>query len=151
MVMRTRHRPPEVEVWVLLFRLYNTLFRHIQAYLSRFNLTAPQYAVLRHLGERGNLKASELTVLLEVTAGNLTGILDRMEAMGLLTRQRDLQDRRNWILQLTPAGRELYEQAVPSTRAFIDELLQGLAPEELERANLLLERLLRDLGSKEAA
>lgn len=144
-------RPLEVEVWNTLSRLHNVVSRQLQQHLERFNLTSSQYHVLRHLGEQGVLKSGNLATLLDVTPGNLTGILDRLEAAGLIQRERDPQDRRGWQLSLTPEGQKLYRKAVPSTRTQVQEMFAGLAPQEIATLHDLASRLLSSLRELEVS
>ncbi|AVO36971.1 MarR family transcriptional regulator [Pukyongiella litopenaei] len=69
----------------------------------------------------------------------VTATADALEAKGLLTRERDLEDRRAWRLRLTDAGdrarRDLMERA---RRVFRD--ITGLAPDEVDRLAALLDR-----------
>ncbi len=97
------------------------------------------------------LKSGNLATLLDVTPGNLTGILDRLEAAGLIQRERDPQDRRGWQLSLTPEGQKLYRKAVPSTRTQVQEMFAGLAPQEIATLHDLASRLLSSLRELEVS
>lgn len=132
---------PEVNLWLTLDRVYTILARNVHNKMDEFGLTAPQYRVLRRLHPDGSQSAAQLAEGLGVTAGNLTGVLDRLEAAGLLTRERDPEDRRSLRLRLSPAGAALVDRAAPQVRAHIRALFTPLNPAEVEDLTDMLERL----------
>ena len=137
-------RPLEVQLWVTLDRVYTILSRNVTGKVTSLGLTAPQYRVLRQLGQAGTAtppSASELAERLGFTPGNLTGILDRLEQEGLLTRERAEPDRRSLQVRLTPSGAALMEQAVPELHAHLRDVFTPFDPAELAQMLGLLERL----------
>ena len=80
--------------------------------LSRVGgLTPMQLMILQVLADEARMTASALSGRVSLTAATLSGMLDRLEELGLLQRQRDDQDRRRQWLLLSDAGRELMRQA----------------------------------------
>ncbi len=144
-------RPPEVQLWVTLDRVYTILSRNITGKVTALGLTAPQYRVLRQLQQTGGgpLSASELAERLGVTPGNLTGILDRLEQEDLLTRQRGAQDRRSLQVGITPAGEALMQRAVPELHVHLRGLFAPLGLADLSQVQGLLERLESHLLSQQ--
>lgn len=131
---------PEVHLWLTLDRVYATLSRNLHNKLDAFGLTTPQYRVLRRL-HGSPQSAAQLAEGLGVTAGNLTGVLDRLESAGLMTRERDPGDRRSLRLHLSPAGQALVDRAAPQVRAHVRSLFAPLASAEVEDLTDMLERL----------
>src|SRR5260370_35503301 len=82
-----------------------TLWRHSGAKLAELHLTLPQAMLLRQLGDA--LPMNEAAGKLHCDPSNVTGIVDRLEARGLIERQPLTTDRRVKHLALTPAGRRL--------------------------------------------
>jgi MarR family transcriptional regulator, organic hydroperoxide resistance regulator len=72
--------------------------------LGDLNLTAAEINALANLAERGALNIRELTAETGTRATTLTGVLDRLENRGFLTRELDPTDRRSFRLPLTEAG-----------------------------------------------
>ena len=144
-------RPPEVQLWVTLDRVYTILSRNITGKVTALGLTTPQYRVLRQLRQTGGgpLSASELAERLGVTPGNLTGILDRLEQEGLLTRERGVQDRRSLQVGITPAGEALMQVAVPELRTHLRDLFAPLSLSDMAQVQGLLERLESHLLSEQ--
>ena len=106
----------------LCFALYSASLAMTKAYkplLAPMGLTYPQYLVMLVLWETDGLSVSQLGDRLKLDSGTLTPLLKRLEQQGLLQRLRDATDERRVLLQLTPAGRALQDQAlaIPPTIA----------------------------------
>ena len=98
----------------LCFALYSASRAMTAAYrpiLSELNLTYPQYLVLLVLWEQDGLSVSELGSRLFLDSGTLTPLLKRMQAAGLVTRQRAVEDERRVHIALTESSRQLKTQA----------------------------------------
>jgi DNA-binding MarR family transcriptional regulator len=85
--------------------------------LEPMGLTHPQYLVMLALWAEEPLSVTELSRKLELDAGTLSRLLRRLEAAGLVTRDRNPADERTLAVALTEKGRELRTQAldVPAT------------------------------------
>ena len=97
--------------------------------LEPLGLTHPQYLVMLALWQHGSLSVKDLSGLLQLDPGTLSPLLKRLEAAGLLRRERDAKDQRNLALALTDEGRAL-RAAAESVPAGIVERL-GMPIEEL--------------------
>lgn len=107
------------------------------------NLTLPQFEVLAELARAGSRGRTfvELSRLLLVTSGNLTGIVDRLEVLGLARRRRDRTDRRVIWVALTARGRHLMRRLLPRHAVELSSALAGLPRGHLKRLNTLLHEL----------
>ena len=106
-------------------------------------LTAALATVDRH----GPLTPSELAARERVRRPTATRLVARLEALGVLQRAVDPQDRRSSLLSVTPEGRALLEELRQRKTAYLAHRLEALDPEEratLDRAAGILERLLED-------
>ena len=72
--------------------------------LADLNLSAAEINALANLADRGALNVRELSAETGTRATTLTGVLDRLENRGYLTRELDPTDRRSFRLPLTEAG-----------------------------------------------
>jgi DNA-binding MarR family transcriptional regulator len=108
--------------------------------LSGLNLTPPQFFILRSILTRGaHPTMSDLALDTLQHCATVTGVVDRLEKMGLVTRQRAAEDRRQVLVELTPAGADLLAQIRASREQRLRETLLRLS--EQEATELL--RLLR--------
>jgi MarR family transcriptional regulator, organic hydroperoxide resistance regulator len=98
----------------LCFALYSTSLAMTKVYkplLDAMGLTYPQYLVMLALWQRDGLAVSELGEQLFLDSGTLTPLLKRLEAAGLVQRQRNAEDERRVQVTLTAAGRKLKTRA----------------------------------------
>lgn len=98
----------------LCFALYSTSLAMTRLYkplLDALGITYPQYLALLVLWERDGLTVSELGDKLFLDSGTLTPLLKRMEAAGLITRRRAVEDERRVHITLTVAGQALQANA----------------------------------------
>jgi MarR family transcriptional regulator, organic hydroperoxide resistance regulator len=97
--------------------------------LEPLGLTHPQYLVMLALWQHDSLAVKDLSRLLQLDPGTLSPLLKRLEAAGLVRRERDLRDQRNLALSLTPAGRRLRAEAERIPAGIVERL--GMPVEEL--------------------
>ncbi|HEU0013140.1 MAG TPA: MarR family transcriptional regulator [Longimicrobium sp.] len=131
----------EAEAFLNLQRTAHALAAGLAALLKAHHLTRPQYNVLRILrgaGEQG-LPAGEVVERMITRDPDVTRLIDRLEARGLVERRRCGEDRRVVWTRITPAGLE----AVGALDAPVDALhrrqLGHLGPERLAELIRLLE------------
>ena len=119
----------------LCFSLYaaaNAIKKAYRPLLEDLGLTYPQYLILIVLWRNDGQKVSDIGHRLNLDSGTLTPVLKRLEASGLVTRTRRLQDERQVEIRLTASGRSLRERAVP-VRC---EIVRQLNMSDLEIAGL---------------
>lgn len=109
--------------------------------MSEYGLTVPQFGILEALHHLGPLSQGELADKLLVTGGNITYVMDRLEAQGLVERHRSDTDRRVVEARLTPEGRARIASVFPGHAAFIREMAAPLSREERKTLRGLLKRL----------
>jgi DNA-binding MarR family transcriptional regulator len=104
----------------ICFRLYTAARLITQAYtplLTALGITYPQYLVLLVLWEKDNQPVNDIAHRLLLETNTVTPLLQRMEKLGIVSRRKGEQDKRQQIVSLTAKGRELEEEAfaqVPS-------------------------------------
>ena len=128
----------------LCFPLYACAREMIKLYtpfLDELDLTYTQYIAMMVLWEKRSVSVKELGEELYLDSGTLTPLLKKMEAKGLLTRRRSLEDERSLIVSLTEKGMALRDRAlnVPGQMA----RCVNLAPEERQELYRLLYKLLK--------
>ena len=91
-------------------RALTNLYRPV---LEELGLTYPQYLVLLVLWERGSVPVGELGTALHLDYGTLTPLLKRLEAHGIVRRERSASDERSVLITLTEPGIALQDRARP--------------------------------------
>ncbi len=124
------------EVWALLRTLFGRHRRRFLIAASELDLHPAQAGALLQMEPGEPRPMHELATLLACDNSNVTGIIDRLEARGLVARQPYEQDRRVKHVVLTSLGEQLRTQLLAEV---------GRAPGELERLSSGEQRRLRDL------
>jgi DNA-binding MarR family transcriptional regulator len=89
-------------------------------------VTLPQLRVLVMVASRGPLNLGAVATGLGVHSSNATRLVERLVVAGLLDRRDDPADRRNLLLELTAAGRELVDNVMDHRRAAIVKILERM-------------------------
>jgi DNA-binding MarR family transcriptional regulator len=110
--------------------------------------TMPRFDLLANLEREDGQTPAALSRRMRVTAGNLTGLVDRAERDGLVERRPDPGDRRLSRVFLTPRGRELVQALIPQHAAHVSELLSLLEAAERRELRRLLGRLRESLVAR---
>ncbi|MEM1024205.1 MAG: MarR family transcriptional regulator [Myxococcota bacterium] len=133
-----------LRLWLRLLRATRAIEVRVRERLRvEHGATLPRFDVLATLAraEEG-LILSELSERLMVSNGNLTGIVDRLEADGLIDRRRRNGDRRTSFVSLSEEGQAVFERMAAEHERWIDELLADVEAEEAERLSTRLDGLL---------
>jgi MarR family 2-MHQ and catechol resistance regulon transcriptional repressor len=130
-----------LRVWIALARCYVTFSRAVACKVAEYDLTAPQFGVLEALYHVGPLSLGELAEKLLVTGGNVTYVMDRLEAQELVVRERSGDDRRVVRAHLTTKGRATIEGVFPGHVEFVRGLVNGIDPKDQDTLRDLLKRL----------
>ncbi len=133
-----------LRVWFRLIRLHTRSRMAVANRLRAFDLSVPQCDVLTTLTEREGVSQQELAQRLYVTKGNISGLVDRLVANGLVERRPLEGDRRSHAIYLTPAGRELARRGIEAQKDFVCRTFGQVTPERLALFDELLVEL-RDL------
>jgi DNA-binding MarR family transcriptional regulator len=118
--------------------------RMLDETLEEHGLTSGEWHALGKLARApdGRRTAGELAAAVELSSAAMTNRLDRLEKEGLVRRVPDERDRRSVQIEVTPAGRELYERTVGSQAAKEAIVAEALSPRQQDELNDLLRRLM---------
>jgi DNA-binding MarR family transcriptional regulator len=137
----------------LMLRVAWVELRRFAQETGTLGITVPQFLVLRSILTR------ERQPTMSALAGDtlqrfatMTGIVGRLEKLGLVSRQRDERDRRRVLVELTAAGRRLLRKVRRSRQERVRETLGHLPAQDGQELLRLLRLYLEafELGSKEA-
>ncbi len=113
--------------------------------LAPYGVTPGQYAVLKCLWDQNGQTATQLASRLSLDGSTMTGILDRMELKGFITKQPDVKDRRALHVLLTEKGRSLEG---PLSEAIMEANKRALVYFDSHQADQL-NRMLREITAHE--
>ncbi len=134
---------PEQEAFLGIGRTWAVLEHAVSEFLKPYGLTPTQYNVLRILrgaGKDGLCRAEVIERML-TKVPDVTRLLDRLEAAGHITRERDGEDRRYVTTRITKAGLKLLAELDDPVREMDRRLLGSLDKAELSRLTDLLGRI----------
>ncbi|MFD7877179.1 MarR family winged helix-turn-helix transcriptional regulator [Streptomyces sp. NPDC059766] len=127
-----------------LYTAQRTMTNRYRPLLEQFDLTYPQYLVMLVLWQHGGLPIKKLGDLLELNYGTLTPLLKRLQAHGLVRRERQADDERSVLITLTEEGTALRERARVIPAAMRDAA--GLTTQQTVDTKDLLDRLRANLA-----
>ena len=135
-----------LRVWLRLLSAHRVIEARLRENLREgHDTTLPRFDVLAALDRtRDGLRMSELSAQLKVSNGNVTGIVERLVADGLVERVAVQGDRRAMRVRLTQAGLARFAEMAAAHEAWIDEIMQNFEAEELETLITLLARIRED-------
>ncbi|MBT3532348.1 MAG: MarR family transcriptional regulator [Rhodospirillaceae bacterium] len=134
---------PELRLWLRLLTCTNLVEGEIRRRLRQdFATTLPRFDLLAQLDRHPDgLSLTGLSNRMMVSNGNLTGLVDRLEADGLVERRPDPNDGRSTRVALTRAGKSHFDAMTPAHEAWVNDLLDGLSTDEIQRLHDLLGKL----------
>ena len=127
----------------ICFRLYTAARLVTQAYtpmLNTLGITYPQYLVLMVLWEKDNQPVNDIAHRLMLETNTVTPLLQRMEKLGIVSRKKGEQDKRQQIVSLTKKGKQLEEEAFAQIPSGMGEQF-SLCPLKLEDYQRLAQEL----------
>ena len=121
-----------VRLWLRLLKVVRGLEQELRDTLRREHNTAlPRFDVMSALSRHPEgLKMSQLSGVLRVSNGNVTGIADRLSEEGLVERIPVPGDRRAMMLRLTSEGAAQFARQAQAHEDWINEKLRGISSEE---------------------
>ena len=131
-----------------LIRTLGLLKRVMEPYFAQHGISGAQWGVLRSLsraqeeeGAATGVRLTDLSDRLLVRPPSVTGAVDRLERMGLVSREASPTDQRAKLVSLTPAGRQLVARAREGHAARVQGVLAVLSRSEQRELHRLLDRL----------
>ena len=139
---RDIHAGRALTAWLRLARVYQKVDHASAERLRLWDLSVAQFDALTQIRAAEGQMQCDLAGRLLVTKGNISQLLDRLEARGLIERRKEGRASR---LYLTAAGRALMDEVTPGQEAFIAGQFGGLPEDELRALLAALRRLDRAL------
>lgn len=134
-------KQPFLEAVRELVQTYQAFCAYDEPHIRELGLTAPQFDVIATLGNTPGMFMNQLAEKTLVTKGTLTGIIDRLEQKGLVRREVPPENRRCFLIVLTPEGEQVFQEVFPAHIAYIKERFDQLSEQELEQIKAALKRL----------
>ena len=130
--------------------IYNAIPLDIPPEWLNSDLSVAQLRVLLVLQSQGPSRMSSIASVIGVTLPTTTGVVDNLVRKEFVVREDDPQDRRLVICKLSAKGQELINKLWMSGRFQMENLLDGLTPDQLEKAHEVA-KILRDNVARKVA
>jgi len=118
----------------------------VDARLQAFGLTEATWLPLLRLAQaQGPMRQKDLAAVLMLDTSSLVRIVGNLDAAGLIEQRPDEEDGRAKAIAITGAGKALAQQVESVSRAIEDEVLAGVAAEDLAAARRVLEQICQHL------
>lgn len=121
-------------------RAYDRVFAAIDLNLS-------EATVLAHLADAGPMSQVELARRVGNSRARVGAYIDALETKGALTRNGDPDDRRVWLVDLTPSGRDLWRRSVELDASLRRQLRDGTTSAEREQLDAALRRIEQNVAA----
>jgi len=137
---------PEEEALLNLIRTHEFLQQRQAGFFKRFQLTPTQYNILRILRGAGKegITCAHASERMVTADPDITRLLDRLEARGLIRRERGSQDRRVVISRITAEGLELIETIDEPLAEFLRRRMRRVGRKKLGQLIEILESIRED-------
>jgi len=139
-----------VKLWLRLYRPVSVMERELRSQFQReFGVSLSRFDALSALDRAPEgLLMGELSERLLVTNGNVTGLISRMLADGLVTRKAEATDRRSYRVTLTAEGRNTFTCMARAHAGWLSALLADLPRDSATQLSQHSEVLLRSLQTE---
>ena len=139
-----------LRLWLRILSVSRTVEAELRERLRALDTTLPRFDVMAALHRApSGLKMSALSTVLRVSNGNVTGIVDRLEAEGLAVRLPVEGDRRAMLVRLTPAGAAAFATLAAQHEAWVNELLGSVTAAEADHLIDQLQAVRNRLAERE--
>ncbi len=129
------------DVWLTVGRTNLKVHRALNLSLGELDLSLAQHEVLMLIWQKSGLTQKQLAEKLLVVKSNVSALIKKLEARGLVRRDCDPTDTRNKCLNLTDAGRQLVQQSFERQNRIIDAMASVMSDEELQRTGDVMQRV----------
>jgi MarR family transcriptional regulator, 2-MHQ and catechol-resistance regulon repressor len=133
------HEPEHV--WLVMVKAMRALRRYAAAGIADTGLGDSDFRVLEALLHKGPMPVNTIGPLVDLTPGSISIAVDRLFAMGLVTRVESAADRRVRIVGLTPRGKNLIVPAFRKHAGQMKRVFSEVSPQELRDLEVILKKI----------
>ena len=130
---------------LLLAQARESVIANFRPLLRHIGLTEQQWRIMRVLNENTALRPSQISEICQILPPSLTGVLNRLEEMGLIEKQRFDKDPRQMLVANSAKGKELVRKVMPYVEAQYHEMEKLIGADLLVELYDVLDKLLTTL------
>ena len=129
------------DVWLHVGRTNLKVHRVLNQLLSTLDLSLAQHEILMTIGQHRGLTQRQLSDKLLVVKSNVSALLKKLEARGLVSRELDSKDSRNKRLSLTDDGERLARKSFELQNKVVDAMASPFSDEDLRQLDSVMARV----------
>ena len=136
-------RKVETRIWLQILSLESTIFTKLNGALGvEYGLSVAKFEFLAQV-ERypEGITLGKISENLKVTSGNVSGLVRRLLADGLITKKMSSEDRRSFIVRFTPKGKKLFDKANALHATTLENCFSEIPLNQLEKSLTVLRSL----------
>lgn len=126
----------------LFLKAREELLCHFRPIITHFGLTEQQWRILRALAENEQMEPREICETCHILSPSMTGVLSRMEEMGLITRERMAEDQRRVLVRMTPKSDQLVSELGPLIVEQYKIIEQSFGPELIQQLYEVMDKVI---------
>lgn len=107
------------------------VLRYLSVNLKKYNITTEQWSTLLHLSEKDGINQKQLARELDKDQATLVRILDILERKKIAIRKQSPEDRRSFLVYITPEGKKLKQEIYPFIEDVFKQITNGISKEQL--------------------
>jgi len=124
-----------------LVQTYQAFEAHSAAHIKDMGLTTTQFDIVATLGNQPPMTCKELGEKTLISKGTMTGVLERLEAKGLIEKLMNVEDGRSYKIGLSKAGDKLFRTVFPEHVEYLSKAFGKLSKKDLEQAVTVLKQV----------
>ena len=124
-----------------LVKAYQAFEVYSEAHINTMGLTTTQFDIVATLGNQLPMTCKELGEKTLVSKGTMTGVLERLEAKGLIEKLMNDEDGRSYKIGLSKSGDKLFKKVFPEHVDYLSKAIGKLSKKELEQAVRVLKEI----------
>ncbi len=148
---QTSRRKMALRIWLRILTSSQLIEKEVRGrFRTEFDTTLPRFDVMAALArEPQGQTMGDISRWLLVSSGNITGIISRLQADGLVIRTRDAGDHRAYRVKLSQKGLEEFERLSSAHEKWVKKMLKGMKKKELVVLDELLKKVKQSLAKEE--
>jgi DNA-binding MarR family transcriptional regulator len=125
----------------LLAKAYQRACLLFKEEFEAYEVTPQQFGLLGFLWQQDGITQAELSAKSHIDRTTMGGLIDRLEKEGIVERRNHPEDRRAYLIFLTPKGKALERELTPLALRTQEKIIAKLDPHEVETLKSLLEKI----------
>lgn len=141
--------PHDLDRTAIMLRLARAYHATVAAFEQHAEIAAPRWRLLYLVNQLGTCTQKQLIALIKVDPGSITRQIKQLERDGYIVRASDPDDNRLTRVRLSAAGKVLVRRTMIKRRQFLDRMLAGISPAQVEAFLATMTRIERNLDGSD--